>query len=250
MDRWANRVALVTGASAGIGEETCKLLAKELGMKVVGCARRADKIEAMAKDTGLKIYAYKCDVGNDNEVEKMFEWIESHPDLGQVDVCVPNAGFTYQESLMEGNVKQWRQMLDVNVIGLTHCTQLAIKSMLKHNIDDGTIVFVNSMSGHRVSIDSKMRFYAATKHAVNALLEGFRQEIRSMEPKNRIRIGQISPGLTSSEFASVAGFQQALDSFNEPLTPNDMAKLIKQIIESPARMEIHDIIVRPISQVF
>ena len=64
-------------------------------------------------------------------MEKMFEWIEGHEELGKVDVCVPNAGFSTSANLMEGSVSDWKRMMDVNVIGLNHCTQLAIRSMLK-----------------------------------------------------------------------------------------------------------------------
>jgi len=250
--RWKGRVALVTGASSGIGEEACKALAsEECGMKVVGCARRVEKIQALAeKHPELKIHAYKCDVGNEEEVAKMFDWIESHPDLGQVDVCVPNAGFSDPASLMEGTVDQWRQMLNVNVVGLTQCTQLALKSMLKHKIDDGTIVLVNSMSGHRIPISSKLKFYSATKFAVTALLEGFRQEIRQMEPANHIRIAQICPGLVATEFGAVAGSKEMFDKFKDPLTAPDMADLIKYIVQSPPHVQIHDIMVRPTNQLF
>jgi len=249
MERWNNRVALVTGASAGIGQATCKLLAKE-GMKVVGCARRKEKIEALAKETGMKIWAYQCDVSKEDEVSKMFEWIEGHKDLGQVDVCVPNAGFSHPGSLMEGSVKEWKDMLDVNVIGLTQTTQLAIKSMLKHEVNDGSIVMVNSMSGHRVTMASKLKFYSATKFAVTALVEGFRQELRQMEPKNKIRIAQLCPGLVSTEFGAVSGAGSMFDNFKEPLTSEDMADTIKYIIQAPSHVQIHDIMVRPTAQLF
>merc|ERR1712117_908817 len=113
----------------------------------------------------------------------MFEWIEGHKDLGQVDVCVPNAGFSHPGSLM-----------------------------------DGSIVMVNSMSGHRVTMASKLKFYSATKFAVTALVEGFRQELRQMEPKNKIRIAQLCPGLVSTEFGAVSGAGSMFDNFKEPLT--------------------------------
>ena len=180
----------------------------------------------------------------------MFAWIENHPDLGQVDICVPNAGFSTNSSLMEGNVTEWKAMLDVNVVGLTQCCQLAIKSMLKHNVDDGTIVLVNSLSGHRIPMSSKLKFYSATKFAVNALLEGFRQELRQLKPPNNIRIAQLSPGFVKTEFAQVAGLQHAFDSIKSPLVADDMAESIKHIIQAPAHVQIHDILVRPTEQRF
>lgn len=101
MERWSNRVALVTGASAGIGAAICRLLIAN-GMKVVGCARRMDKLEALAKECpGFR--PFKCDMRNDTEIQAMFEWIEKDPDLGRIDVCVANAGLAKNTNLMEGS---------------------------------------------------------------------------------------------------------------------------------------------------
>merc|ERR1719458_2396565 len=101
---------------------------------------------------------FQCDVANENDVNQMFEWIENNPDLGKVDICIPNAGFSSDGTLMEGCVSDWTKMLEVNVVGLNQCTQLAIKSMIKHKIDDGQIVMVNSMSGHRVAPGTSILF--------------------------------------------------------------------------------------------
>jgi len=249
MDRWRGRVAVVTGASAGIGAAVCKLLANE-GMKVVGCARRLEKVEELAKENA-NIYPIKCDVGNENDVTQMFKWIESNENLGKVDICIPNAGFSVSQTLIEGSVTDWKKMLDVNVVGLNHCTQLAIKSMLKNNIMDGQIVMVNSLSGHRVP-PGNLRFYSATKFAVTGLLEGWRQELRSMTPPNNIRVAQLCPGLVKTEFQDVAfGKEHTIFSCNDkPLFAEDMANSIKFIIEAPPHVQIHDIMVRPTYQKF
>ena len=123
MDRWKNRIVLITGASSGIGATICKLLSQN-GMKVVGCARRFEKMEEM-KDRLLNFYpykvrskiwihslrmcnkinfSYKCDMRNEDEIREMFVWIENHPDLGKIDVCIPNAGLNQDSNLMDGNI--------------------------------------------------------------------------------------------------------------------------------------------------
>ena len=127
MERWQNRVALVTGASAGIGAEICKMLANH-GIKVVGCARREDKIKEIAKEypmvtpyqvgtsfilqstyTAYKILStydalFQCDVSDSKAVESMFKWIEQQPGLGKVDICIANAGRGEALSLLNGNL--------------------------------------------------------------------------------------------------------------------------------------------------
>ena len=78
-------------------------------------------------------YKLQCDMTNEDEVKNMFKWVEDHADLGKVDVCIPNAGFSADKSLLDGTMEEWRSMLDVNVLSLQLCTQLAVKSMLKVN---------------------------------------------------------------------------------------------------------------------
>ena len=181
----------------------------------------------------------------------MFKWIEENH--GQLDICIPNAGFSADKSLLEGSMSEWRAMLDVNVLALNLCTQLAIKSMLKHKVDDGQIIMMNSMSGHRVPnlAGGTSLFYSATKFAVTALLEGWRQEVR--EQKTNIRVAQLSAGAVETEFAVVmtGGDQVRADKVYkslECLTAEDMANSMKFILEAHPRMQIHDILVRPTAQ--
>ena len=106
MERWNNRVVLVTGASSGIGETICKLLCQN-GMKVVGCARQIDKLERMKIELPW-FYPFKCDLQKEDEINQMFQWIEEHPELGSIDVCIPNAGLTKSITLLDGSMEQWR----------------------------------------------------------------------------------------------------------------------------------------------
>jgi len=252
MERWVNRVALVTGASAGIGAAISKLLCQN-GMKVVGCARRVENIQQIKDEGCSTLYPYKCDLSKEDDIVNMFKWIEDHPDLGKIDVCIPNAGYSVGNLLLEGSMEEWRGMLDVNVLSLQLCTQLAIKSMLKNKIDDGQVILVNSMSGHRVAPGPTTRFYTATKFAVTALLEGWRQEVRALG-NNNIRVGQLSPGFVETEFVekNLRSKEEAdkLYKTMDCLTGEDMADCLKFILSAPPRMQIHDILVRPTRQQF
>ena len=111
------------------------------------------------------------------------------------------------------------------------------------------------MSGHRVAPNPKGRFYTATKYAVTALVEGWRQELRDIGNGNNIRVGQLSPGVVETEFAQVmnANDKQIADALYgsmDCLTAEDMAECLKFILAAPPRMQIHDILVRPTQQKF
>ena len=147
MDRWRGRVAVVTGASAGIGASIAQTLALQ-GMKVVACARRLDRLVKLShevsksKASGI-IVPYKCDLNDMNNIKDMFDWIENHQELGRVDVCVCNAGVDIHKGLNELTPEEMKQMMNVNVISSNYCTQLSIKLMLKKEIDDGQIIFIS-----------------------------------------------------------------------------------------------------------
>jgi len=253
MDRWIGRVALVTGASAGIGEAVVKDLVRH-GMKVVGCARREDKLTTLSTalngQTG-KFYPRKCDLANEADIRSMFSWITSHPELGKVDVCINNAGLSTSETLRAGSMESWRTMLDVNVLALCLCTQLSVESMVSNKIDDGQIIMIGSMSGHRVPPNPSTRFYAASKFAVTGLLEGWRQELRDIG--GNIRVCGISPGLVQTEFQAamypdspdkVAAIHNSVPC----LQSEDISGAVSYILACPPHMQVHDILMRPTQQ--
>ena len=177
MEKWHGRIALVTGASAGIGLNMVQELLK-YDMKVVGCARRKELIQAKDETKRDKLYAYECDLNQTANIEAMFQWINDHPDLGHVDLCVANAGTTSHHGLLDASPEEWTAMVNVNIVAVSLCVQLSVKSMLNHKIMNGHIVFINSMSGHAVHPHPLTRFYSATKFAVTALVQGWRQEVR------------------------------------------------------------------------
>uniref|UniRef100_A0A4W5LYP2 Dehydrogenase/reductase SDR family member 11 n=1 Tax=Hucho hucho TaxID=62062 RepID=A0A4W5LYP2_9TELE len=187
MERWKGRVALVTGASVGIGAAVARALVQH-GMKVVGCARNVDKIEKLAAECQSAGYSgtlipYKCDLSCEEDILSMFSAIKT---LHQgVDVCINNAGLAHNEPLLSGKTDSWRNMIDVNVLALSICTREAYQSMKERNVDDGHIININSMGGHRMVPSADEHFYCATKYAVTALTEGLRQELR--EAKTHIR---------------------------------------------------------------
>lgn len=253
MNRWIGRVALVTGASVGIGEAIARDLVKA-GLLVVGCARREDKLETLSKNLlgeKGKFYPRKCDLTSEEDIRSMFDWICSNPELGKVDVCINNAGLSTAETLLDGNVESWKRMLDVNVLALCLCTQLSIKSMVNNNVTDGQIIMISSFSGHRVPPNPSTRFYAATKFAVTGLLEGWRQEVRDLG--GNIRVCAISPGLVQTEFQAamypdnpekVTSIHQSV----ECLQAEDISEAVTYVLRCPPHTQVHDILMRPTQQ--
>lgn len=191
MDRWQNRVAAVTGASAGIGWAIAKGLLQS-GMIVVGMARRVDKIEelksTLADNLKGRFYAYKCDVSNENDIVSAFKWIDDN--LGGADVLVNNAGVLKTALLIEpGNTQIIRDVVETNIMGLIMCAREAYQSMKRRNVD-GHIINMNSVVGHGVPVGvdtlTTYNVYPATKHAVTALTETLRIEL--LNENSRVKL--------------------------------------------------------------
>uniref|UniRef100_A0A3B5BBN0 Dehydrogenase/reductase (SDR family) member 11b n=1 Tax=Stegastes partitus TaxID=144197 RepID=A0A3B5BBN0_9TELE len=131
----------------------------------------------------------KCDLSKEEKILSMFAAIkEQHKG---VDVCINNAGLARPDQLLNGKTGGWKTMLDVNVIGLSICTREAYQSMKERNVDDGHIIHINSMSGHRTTPMADIHFYSATKFAVTALTEGLRQELREAKSHIRATVSQL-----------------------------------------------------------
>lgn len=236
------RLALVTGASSGIGRATALALA-EAGLQVVAAARRRDRLEALAEHPAIR--AAPLDVRDEAAVVALFAELEQD---GGPDVLVNNAGLGYLASLSDGSTDEWREMLEVNVLALSVCTREALRSMARRGVDDGHIVHISSMSGHRVTDGGGM--YAASKHAVRALTESLRRELRAAG--SAIRVTSVSPGLVRTEFAAhmLGSEEGAAETYGrfEVLHAEDVARAVLFALEAPARAEFHDILVRPTAQ--
>nr|XP_054754432.1 dehydrogenase/reductase SDR family member 11-like [Lytechinus pictus] len=253
MDRWSGRLALVTGASEGIGEAISRLLVKH-GMKVVGCARNSRKLEAIEdelKAEGGCFIPIQCDLSERDQIYAMFEKIKT--EHGGVDVCINNAGMAFPSSLLDGTPEEWQKALDVNVIAVCLCTNLSIQHMKDKGVDDGHIVVLNSLGGHRfIQGANHLHFYGGTKHMVTALTEGYRDELR--QRKSKIRVSAISPGLVESEFVVRMNPEdpekgRKLLQTRPCLKREDIAELVVMVLQVPPNVQIHDILVRDTDQV-
>jgi len=236
-------IALITGASSGIGAAIARKLAQE-GYCIIAVARRIERLQAMAAEfpDGV-IVPEGVDLRREADIVALFERVSASGK--SVDVLVNNAGLGRRAPLLSGDAESWREMLDVNVLALTICTREAVKQMQANN--SGHVINISSMAGHRVLPSST--FYAATKFAVRALTEGLRQELRSAD--SPIRVSAVSPGLVETEFvAQMDSEAQAKETYGRfpVLQPEDIANAVWYLLSQPEYVQIHDLLVRPTQQ--
>ncbi|XP_055915083.1 farnesol dehydrogenase-like [Eupeodes corollae] len=245
MERWSNRVAVVTGASSGIGEAIAKDLALA-GVKVVALGRRLERLEknhSKLPDEAQKLfYPRKCDVTSIDDVRATFEWIEET--LGGTDILVNNAGIRKSGDLMEMDLDDIDAVINTNLRGLIYCTQAAFRSMKARNFD-GHIVHINSINGHVVpnrGPGQSSNVYTPTKFSVTAATEVMRKEMINLQTK--IKVTSISPGLVRTEIVA----DEIFDKIGCYLKPEDISQAVLFAIATPPHVQIHEMIVRSVGE--
>uniref|UniRef100_A0A1I8NQ18 Dehydrogenase n=1 Tax=Stomoxys calcitrans TaxID=35570 RepID=A0A1I8NQ18_STOCA len=246
MERWQNKIAVVTGSSAGIGAATCKALA-EHGMIVVGLARRLEKMDTqtrslISEEYQKNFHTYKCDVGVEESVKEAFAWIAKK--FGGVDVLINNAGISPFATLVGSENSQTLQnIINTNVMGVVWCTREAFRNMKERNFD-GHIIIVNSVVGHSVPRipGFSLNLYAPSKHAVTAMTEVLRQEFQTQETK--IKITSVSPGAVRTEIAGDMEFPADVPA----LESADVADAIVYCLQTPPHVQIHEMTMRPMGE--
>ncbi|XP_011492953.2 farnesol dehydrogenase-like [Aedes aegypti] len=245
MDRWVGKVAVVTGSSSGIGAAIAKDLAKA-GMVVVGLARRVERVEALKDDLPESaknlLHAVKCDVSKEEDILKTFKWVEEK--FGGVDVLINNAGILRQTDLLDANNTQMlREVVDTNVMGLVLCSREAYQSMKKRSVD-GHIVHINSIAGHTVINFPKLNIYSASKHAVTAITETMRNELRTAGTK--IKVTSISPGGVRTEILPT----DIVTSDMPLLESEDISEAVLYVLGTPPRVQVHELMIKPVGEIF
>ncbi|KAL9879721.1 farnesol dehydrogenase-like [Glossina fuscipes fuscipes] len=250
MERWLNKVAVVTGASSGIGAATAKDLV-HAGLNVVGLARRVDRVEELKQqlpaDKRQYLTAIKCDVADVESVNEAFKQIVTK--FGGIDVLVNNAGRIVGGQLCTMDVAEVQRTLQTNVMGVIHCTQHAFKSMKERNMN-GHIFIINSIAGHNVvsGIYGEIpmtNVYSPSKYALTAITEIYRREFLGLETK--IKITSISLALVETELVGEHVKRLAKDRI---LSPHDISNAIMYALSTPPHVQIHDMIIKPLGDLF
>ncbi|HXY67349.1 MAG TPA: SDR family oxidoreductase, partial [Mycobacterium sp.] len=231
------RVAVVTGASAGIGEATAKILAAQ-GFHVVAVARRVDRINALA--AGISGTAIVADVTDGAAVDALAA------QLTRVDVLVNNAGGAKGlEPVADADLEHWRWMWETNVLGTLRVTRALLPKLIDSG--DGLIVTITSIAAMEVYDGGAG--YTAAKHAQGALHRTLRGELLGKP----VRLTEIAPGAVETEFSLVrfGGDQQRADSVYAGMTPlvaADIAEVIGFVASRPSHVNIDQIVIRPRDQ--
>ncbi len=243
----SRKIACITGASAGIGEATAKLLAEQQ-YNLILTARREDKLNILAQNLvsqyGISVKVLALDVRNRADVMNTFS---SLPESWQkIDILINNAGLASGfGSIEEGNMDDWDVMIDTNVKGLLYVTRSVVPMMIEAG--GGHIINIGSIAGKEVYANGNV--YCATKHAVDALNKAMRLELS----KYPIKVSAVHPGAVETEF-SVVRFKgdkerasKVYEGF-ENLLAEDIADAIWYIISRPKHVNINEMVIMPTAQ--
>lgn len=242
----SEKVIVITGASSGLGAAAAKYLSAQGAIVILG-ARRIERIQTLADEiinSGGRALAIATDVTKYQDVKALVDVAVST--YGRIDVMLNNAGIMPHSPLDRLRVDEWDKMVDVNLKGVMYGIAAALSYMKEQKF--GHIINVSSVAGHKVSPGGAV--YAATKHAVRALSEGLRQEVKGYN----LRTTVISPGAVATELPDSISEQDVatgVKAFYESMaiSPDSFARAVGYAISQPADVDINEILFRPTQQV-
>ena len=240
------KTALITGATAGIGEATARLFAQN-GIHIIITGRREERLLVLKNELerhNVRILPLCLDVRNEQEVKNALSNLSD--EWKKIDILVNNAGLAAGLStLQEGDSDDWNQMIDTNIKGLLYVTRYVSPGMAERK--SGHIINIGSIAGKEVYPNGNV--YCATKHAVDALTKGMRIDLLT----HNVRVTQICPGAVETEFSIVRfrGDKSRADKVYEgfeSLVAQDVAECVWFAVSRPAHVNINDLVVMPAAQ--
>lgn len=240
-----SKIALVTGATSGIGRATARILARN-NYKIILCGRREDRLTELENELSefTQIHTLSFDVRNKTAV---FESINSLPlAFSKIDVLINNAGNAHGlDSIQNGDLDDWDAMIDINVKGLLYVSKAIIPKMIEQK--SGHIINIGSIAGKEVYPNGNV--YCASKYAVDALNKSMRMDLNPFG----IRVGAIHPGMVETEFSEVrfkGDTDRAANTYKDlkALQAEDIADIIHFVVSRPYHVNIADLIVFPTAQ--
>jgi NADP-dependent 3-hydroxy acid dehydrogenase YdfG len=248
--RLEGTVALITGASSGIGEATAMALAGE-GASVAVAARRRDRLEALVERIGndADVLVIETDVTDEASARAMVE--DTVREFGRLDTLVNNAGVMLLGPILDAPVEEWRRMIELNVLGLLYCTHAALPHLLRAADTDprrvADVVNVSSVAGRVARQGSGV--YNASKFGVVAFSESLRQEVT----RRHVRVSIVEPGAVMTELAShnrpeIIEGMRATFGDTELMRSEDIAESILFTVTRPRHVAVNEILIRPTEQ--
>ena len=241
------KIALVTGATAGIGTATAEILA-ENGYNIIITGRRKVQLDKLKNELGVKyksdVLALNFDVRDRKQTESAIDNLPKS--WKSIDVLINNAGLAAGlATIQDGDIEDWEQMIDTNIKGLLYITRKIAPIMVERG--SGHIVNISSIAAKELY--EKGNVYCATKHAVDALTKGMRIDL----VKHNVKVTSISPGLVDTEFSLVRfkGDKERADTVYEGMTPlkaDDVAEAVWFAVSRPAHVNINDMLIMPTAQ--
>ena len=250
-ERLDGTVALVTGASSGIGEAAALALARQ-GATVALVARRTDRLESLAekiRDLGGNALSLRADVTDEHQARDAVE--RTVAELGRLDTLVNSAGVMLLGPVVGAPVEEWRRMVNLNLLGLLYCSHAALTHLLSA-AEEGPrgvadLVNVSSVAGREARSGSGV--YNATKHGVGAFSEALRKEVTG----RHVRVSLVEPGAVETELAG-HNRPEILERIRqrradvEILQPEDIAETVTHIVTRPRHVAVNELLVRPTEQ--
>jgi NADP-dependent 3-hydroxy acid dehydrogenase YdfG len=243
----ADRVAVVTGASSGIGAATAKALAQE-GFAVALAARREERTKELADEistSGGKAISVPTDIADARAAEALIKTAKD--ELGSVDVLVNNAGVMLLGPILGADLEHWQRMVNVNLLGLMYCTHAALPIMQEQG--GGHVINVSSVAGRVARMGSGV--YNATKWGVGAFSESLRQEAVNYN----VRVTIVEPGFVDTELQAhnelpmvVEVLEKNREEIGKVLEADDIANAIVYAVTQPEHVSINEVLVRPTKQ--
>jgi NADP-dependent 3-hydroxy acid dehydrogenase YdfG len=250
-NRLAGTVALVTGASSGIGAATAQMLAGE-GAAVSLVARRRDRLDELAAATGEaggQALVIEADATDEEQVRAAVA--QTVAEFGRLDIVIANAGVMLLGPIVDAPVEEWTRMVQLNLLGLMYTTHAALPHLLGAAAQDprqvADLVLISSVAG-RVAREGSGA-YNATKHAVGAFGEALRQEVT----RRHVRVSLVEPGAVATELAGhnrpeIQEGLRARFADMERMEADDIADAITYIVTRPRRMAVNEMLIRPTEQ--
>jgi NADP-dependent 3-hydroxy acid dehydrogenase YdfG len=242
-----NKLALITGATSGIGKATSIKLAS-IGYDLIITGRRSERLESLAtslkKQHNIRVKTLVFDIRVNSETDAAISTLEG--EWTNIDLLVNNAGLAAGAApIQEGLWSDWEQMIDTNIKGLLYISKLIIPFMIERK--KGQIINISSIAGKEVYANGNV--YCATKHAVEAITKGMRIDLL----KYGIKVSSVSPGMVETEFSIVryhGDKSKAAEVYKglPPLFAEDIADTIEFIVTRPPHVNINDILIMPTAQ--